>query len=78
MRVPTEASVYSFRHARISELLQVYGVDPLTVAVDALPLQPVFQYHDVLVRYPQRIVELLYRCGAQRLQRDNQADRKKC
>jgi integrase len=31
-RVPTEASAYSFRHARISELLQVYGVDPLTVA----------------------------------------------
>lgn len=31
-RVPTEASAYSFRHARISELLQLYGVDPLTVA----------------------------------------------
>lgn len=31
-RVPTEASAYSFRHARISELLQVYRVDPLTVA----------------------------------------------
>jgi integrase len=31
-RVSTEASAYSFRHARISELLQVYGVDPLTVA----------------------------------------------
>ena len=31
-RVPAEASAYSFRHARISELLQVYGVDPLTVA----------------------------------------------
>ena len=31
-RVPTGASAYSFRHARISELLQVYGVDPLTVA----------------------------------------------
>jgi integrase len=31
-RMPTEASAYSFRHARISELLQVYGVDPLTVA----------------------------------------------
>jgi integrase len=30
--VPTGASAYSFRHARISELLQVYGVDPLTVA----------------------------------------------
>jgi integrase len=30
-RVPTAASAYSFRHARISELLQVYGVDPLTV-----------------------------------------------
>ena len=31
-RLPTEASAYSFRYARISELLQVYGVDPLTVA----------------------------------------------
>jgi integrase len=31
-RVPTSASAYSFRHARISELLQVYGIDPLTVA----------------------------------------------
>jgi hypothetical protein len=31
-RVPAGASAYSFRHARISELLQVYGVDPLTVA----------------------------------------------
>jgi len=30
-RVPSGASAYSFRHARISELLQVYGVDPLTV-----------------------------------------------
>jgi len=31
-RVPTGASAYSFRHARISELLQIYAVDPLTVA----------------------------------------------
>ncbi len=31
-RIPTKASAYSFRHARISELLQVYAVDPLTVA----------------------------------------------
>lgn len=31
-RVPVDASAYSFRHARISELLQVYAVDPLTVA----------------------------------------------
>lgn len=31
-RIPPGASAYSFRHARISELLQVYGVDPLTVA----------------------------------------------
>jgi integrase len=31
MRIPSDASAYSFRHARISELLQVYGVDPLTV-----------------------------------------------
>ena len=30
-RIPLGAGVYSFRHARISELLQVYGVDPLTV-----------------------------------------------
>lgn len=31
-RIPVEASAYSFRHARISELLQIHGVDPLTVA----------------------------------------------
>jgi integrase len=32
-RIPPGASAYGFRHARISELLQVHGVDPLTVAV---------------------------------------------
>jgi integrase len=31
-RIPPEASAYSFRHSRISELLQVHGIDPLTVA----------------------------------------------
>lgn len=31
-RIPPEASAYSFRHARISELLQVHQIDPLTVA----------------------------------------------
>ena len=31
-RIPPGATTYSFRHARISELLQVHGVDPLTVA----------------------------------------------
>ena len=31
-RVPAGASSYGFRHARISELLQVHAVDPLTVA----------------------------------------------
>jgi integrase len=31
-RIPSGASAYSFRHARISELLQIHGVDPLTVA----------------------------------------------
>jgi len=31
-RIPTDASAYSFRHARISELLQIHGIDPLTVA----------------------------------------------
>lgn len=31
-RIPLEASAYSFRHARISELLQLHEVDPLTVA----------------------------------------------
>lgn len=31
-RIPVDASAYSFRHARISELLQLHGVDPLTVA----------------------------------------------
>jgi integrase len=32
VRIPEGTSAYSFRHARICELLQVYGVDPLTVA----------------------------------------------
>jgi integrase len=32
LRIPVTASAYSFRHARISELLQIYAVDPLTVA----------------------------------------------
>lgn len=31
-RIPVNASAYSFRHARISELLQIHGIDPLTVA----------------------------------------------
>ena len=31
-KIPAGASAYSFRHARISELLQTYGVDPITVA----------------------------------------------
>ncbi|MGH8132099.1 MAG: tyrosine-type recombinase/integrase [Steroidobacteraceae bacterium] len=31
-RIPTGSSAYSFRHARISELLQLHGVDLLTVA----------------------------------------------
>ena len=31
-RIPADASAYSFRHARISELLQVHGIDPVTVA----------------------------------------------
>ena len=31
-RIPFGTSAYSFRHARISELLQVHGIDPLTVA----------------------------------------------
>jgi integrase len=33
LRIPAGVSAYSFRHTRISELLQVYGVDPLSVAV---------------------------------------------
>lgn len=32
-RLPSGASAYSFRHSRISELLQIHGIDPLTVAV---------------------------------------------
>lgn len=31
-RIPAGASSYGFRHARISELLQIHAVDPLTVA----------------------------------------------
>lgn len=30
-RIPKGVSAYSFRHSRISELLQIYAVDPLTV-----------------------------------------------
>jgi len=32
-RLPPGVSAYAFRHSRISELLQVHGIDPLTVAV---------------------------------------------
>jgi integrase len=32
-RLPKGTSAYSFRHSRISELLQLHGIDPLTVAV---------------------------------------------
>ena len=31
-RLPVEVGAYAMRHARISELLQIHGVDPLTVA----------------------------------------------
>lgn len=31
-RLPASATAYAMRHARISELLQLHGVDPLTVA----------------------------------------------
>lgn len=31
-QLPTAATAYSFRHARISEMLQLHGIDPLTVA----------------------------------------------
>lgn len=31
-RIPDGASAYSYRHARMRELLQLYGIDPLTVA----------------------------------------------
>ena len=32
VKIPENASAYSLRHARISELLQVHGIDPITVA----------------------------------------------
>lgn len=32
VKILDEASTYSLRHARISELLQVHGIDPITVA----------------------------------------------
>jgi integrase len=32
-RIPSGVGAYAFRHARISELLQLYGVDPLTTAL---------------------------------------------
>jgi integrase len=31
-RIPARATAYAFRHARISEMLQLHGLDPLTVA----------------------------------------------
>ena len=31
-RIPAGVGAYAFRHARISELLQIHGVDPPTVA----------------------------------------------
>jgi integrase len=31
-RISTHGTAYSFRHDRITDLLQIYGVDPLTVA----------------------------------------------
>jgi integrase len=31
-RLPVGLGAYAFRHSRISELLQVHGIDPLTVA----------------------------------------------
>jgi integrase len=31
-RLPVDIGLYSFRHSRISELLQIHGVDPLTAA----------------------------------------------
>lgn len=31
-KVPEGASAYSFRHSRISEMLQLHGIDPITVA----------------------------------------------
>lgn len=34
-RIPTGTSAYSFRHTRISELLQIHGVDPVTVAAQS-------------------------------------------
>jgi integrase len=32
LKIPVDASAYSFRHARISELLQIHNIDPVTVA----------------------------------------------
>ncbi len=32
VKIPEDVSAYSLRHARISELLQVHGIDPITVA----------------------------------------------
>jgi hypothetical protein len=32
VKIPEDASAYSLRHARISEVLQVHGIDPITVA----------------------------------------------
>jgi len=35
VRLPLGMGAYAFRHSRISELLQVFGVDPLTVAAQS-------------------------------------------
>ena len=44
-RLPAGASAYSFRHARISELLQVHGIDPLTVAAQTGTSLTMIQKH---------------------------------
>jgi len=57
-RIPVGATAYSFRHARISELLQVGGVDPLTVALQTgTSVKMIEKYYHKLI--PSAIKEKL-------------------
>jgi hypothetical protein len=59
-RLPIDASAYSYRHARISELLQVYGVDTLTVAAQTRTSMVMIEKAYLrFIRMPREKLELL-------------------
>ena len=64
-RIPAGASAYSFRHARISELLQVHRVDPLTVAA---------QTGTSLATIEKSYYRFIPTAFRERLERDGQAE----